>query len=137
MKYDLSQDIDRSKAVVKFSAMLNDDKIIELKEVKKGRTIKQNSYLHVLISLFSIEFGYTLEESKTHLKRVCQFMVYEKNGEKFLKQTSKMDTAELTNFIEWIRNYSSQQGLYLPTSEEYLTNQVQIDREIESQKQYL
>jgi hypothetical protein len=43
----------------------------------------------------------------------------------------------MTTFIEWFRNYSSQEGLYLPTPEEYRTNQLYIDEQIRHCKEYL
>ena len=64
-------------------------------------------------------------------------MVYEKNGEKFLRKTSKLDNNDCSKFVEWIRNYSSQQGLYIPDAEEYKTNKFNIDKEINNFKQYL
>ena len=137
MKYSTSKPIERKKAIVRFKMLLEQEKDIELKEVRKKRTIKQNSYLHVVISLFAIEFGYTLEEAKTHLKRCCSFMVYQKDGESFLKRTRDMNTKELTEFIEWVRNYSAEKGCYIPSAEEYLENQYSIDRDIQMNKEYL
>ncbi len=137
MNYDLSNKIDENKAITRLESLIKRGKIISLKEIRKRRTINQNAYLHVIISLFSIEFGYTLDEGKTHLKRNCQFMRYEKNGEYFLKRTREMNTKELTDFIDWTRNYSSMNGCYLPTSEEYINQRFEIDREIEKVKQYL
>ena len=64
-------------------------------------------------------------------------MRYEKNNNVYLKSTAKLSTKELTEFIEWVRNYSSVNGLYLPTSEEYITNRFEIDQEIENNKKYL
>ena len=93
--------------------------------------------MHVLFALFGMEFGYTLEESKTHAKRNCSFMHYDKSGEKFLKRTRDLNTEEITKFIEWFRNYSSQKGCYLPSSEEYLRNKYFIDNEIDRYKEFL
>lgn len=137
MIYDLSGDIDKQRATERFNALLNAHKVIELKEKRKRRTINANRYIHVLFSLFGIEFGYSLEESKTLLKRECPFMRYEKSGQAFLKRTSDMDTKELSEFIDWIRNYSSIQGLYLLTSQEYIENSHHIDQQIDSHKRYL
>lgn len=137
MKLDLSKQYDINKANVHFNMLLKKGKKIELKEIRKTRSIKHNAYLHVCIQLFSIHFGYTLEESKTHLKRTCDFMRYEKEGEIFLKQTSKMDSKELSEFVEWIRNYSADNGCYIPTSEEYLSDKFNIDKEINSNKEFL
>jgi len=137
MKYDTSNDMEKEKAKTRFNALLDAQKIIEVKEVRNKRSLSQNAYLHVCITLYAIEFGSTLNEAKTDLKRECSFMVYEKDGSKYLKETKKMDSKELTEFIEWIRNYSAQNGCYIPTSEEYLTNRISIDNDIERHKEYL
>lgn len=137
MKLDLSNEFDTNKAKTYFNTLLSGSKKIELKEIRVNRTIKHNAYLHVCITLFAIEFGYTLDEAKTLLKRECDFMMYEKNDTLFLKKTSKMLSDELSKFIEFIRNYSSKQGCYIPTSEEYLSNKFNIDRQIDSHKTYL
>lgn len=137
MKLDLSNEFESKKAKTYFNTLLKNNKKIELKEIKLNRTIKHNAYLHVCITLFAIEFGYTLDEAKTLLKRECKFMMYEKNSKLFLKKTSKMKSDELSKFIEFIRNYSSKQGCYIPTSEEYKENRFTIDKHIESNKTYL
>lgn len=137
MKLDLSKSFDASKALNRLQQLIEKGAKIELREILKKRTINQNSYLHACISLFAVEFGYTLEEAKTHLKRECEFMRYVKGDEVFLKQTSGMDTKQLSDFIEWIRNYSSEKGCYIPSAGEYLENQFYIDKEIEKNKCFL
>ena len=137
MLFDLNELTDAVKAAVHFNKLIEKKCVIELSEKKPKRSLNQNSYLHVCITLFAIEFGYTLAEAKTLLKRNCSFMVYEKNGVKFLRQTSKQDSRELTEFIEFIRNYASVQGLYIPTSEEYILNQISIDKSIYNNKHFL
>lgn len=137
MKFNTSIQSDLNKAKTRFEYLCTNGKIIELIACRKSRSLSQNSYLHVVISLYSIEFGYTLNESKTDLKRECGFMTYEKNGSRYLKETSKMNSVELTSFIDWIRNYASQNGLYIPTSEEYKENKYSIDNEINKFKEYL
>ncbi len=137
MKFDTSKTVDLNKAKQRFEYLCQKQKIIDLKDVRKSRSISQNSYLHVVISLYCIEFGYTLNEAKTDLKRECGFMTYEKNGSRYLRETSKMNSVDLTNFIDFIRNYASQNGLYIPTSSEYLENKHSIDNEINKFKTYL
>jgi len=104
MILDLTNILDKKKAETYFSKLLDTQKKIELKEIKAKRSVKHNAYLHVCITLFAIEFGYTIEEAKTLLKRDCEFMRYEKNGIVFLKATRKMLSDKLSKFIEWIRN---------------------------------
>ena len=137
MLLDLNINEDLKKAELYFKTMVVSKFKIELKRILPNRSISINSYLHVCISLFSIEFGYTLEESKTLLKRKCSFMIYEKNGLKFLKKTSMLDNLECSKFVEFIRNYAAQNGLYIPDADEYKTNKFNIDKEINKNKEYL
>lgn len=137
MKYDLSKYEDVQKSTYNFTKLKESKAIILLQEVKPNRTLKQNAYLHVCISVFAIEIGYTLEEAKTHLKRKCSFMRYEKAGEVFLKHTRTLSTKELTDFIEWVRNYAGQRGINIPSPEDYLTDRVRIDNYIDECKEFL
>lgn len=137
MKYDLSIQHDLNKFKARVAKLIADKKKVDLTVIKQGRTIQQNKYLHVIFTLYGIEVGLTIEESKTFVKRSCPFGTYEKNGIKFLKRTRDMDTKEMTDFIEWFRTWSAQQGIYLPTSEEYIMQKLFIDNEIEKHKQYL
>ena len=137
MIYDLKNIVQSNDAKIRLKKLIEQGKVIEINVKNKKRTIKLNSYLHICITLFAINFGYTLEEAKTLLKRMCNFMIYEKNGQKFLKRTRDLDNKECSDFVEWIRNYSSQNGYYIPTSEEYKNNSIEIDKEISKHKQYL
>lgn len=137
MKYDLSDTIEKEKAIVRFKHLLEKESNIDLTEVKKLRTLSQNKYLHICVTMFGIEFGLTVDESKTHLKRNCHFMRYEKDGDVYLKRTRGMDTKELTDFIEWIIEYAGTKGLLIHSSEDYLANQFAIDKEIDKFNQYL
>ena len=135
MIYDLKKPLDAKKFKTRLPALK--DKVVELREVKGKRTIDQNSYLHVCITLFGIEFGYTIDEAKTLLKRECQFMVYEKNNIKFLKRTRDMDTKELSEFTAWIRTYSAIHGCYILSATEYKISRGKIDDEIRANREFL
>jgi len=137
MKFNPLIELDLKKAKERFDYLCSKGKPFELTALRKSRSLSQNSYLHVVISLYAIEFGYTLNESKTDLKRECGFMTYEKGNSRYLRETSKMNSVELTTFIDWIRNYASLNGLYIPTSDEYLTNRHSIDNEIGRFKEFL
>jgi hypothetical protein len=136
MRYDLANTVDFNRFETRVLSLKLNKKRVELKEVKEPRSIKQNSYLHVVLSLYGISFGYTLEESKTDLKR-WYGLIYEKNGKKYLKSSRDLDTKELTDFIEFIREKAAINGFYIPTSDEYLLNKYNIDNEIETNKKFL
>ena len=137
MLYDLNNIVDSSEAKINLRKYIEDGKKIELKVIRKKRSTTLNAYLHKIITLYAIYFGYTLDEAKTLLKRLCPFMIYEKNGQKFLRKTSKLNNLECSDFVSWIRNHSSKEGLYLLTPEEYKENQFSIDKEINKHKEHL
>jgi hypothetical protein len=137
MKFDLNNSLDRNKYDTYSDKLKLSNSKVELKKLGANRSISINSYLHVCISLFAIEFGYTLAESKTMLKRGCEFMRYEKSGSVFLVETSKQSNEDCSKFVSWIRNYASKQGLYIPDAEEYKENKFSIDKEIDKHKTYL
>jgi len=127
---DLHIEADRKRAKVYFDKLILDSSKIELKKIAKRRTLNQNSYLHAILTLYAVEWGWSLEEAKTCVKRELKY-TYEKNGEEFLKRTSDMNTKELTTFIDKFRNLSAHQGFYLPSSDEIGQNWDYFAREIE------
>jgi len=133
MKLDLSQSFDLNKGALYFEKLKDKQAKIELKEFRQSRSIPQNSYLHVCFTILANETGYTIEEIKSITKREFgSFMVYEKNGHKFLRSTAHLDTLEMTEFIDWLRQFASDQlGCYIPTSEEYLVSQFEINKQLE------
>jgi len=146
MLYDLSNELDKNRAKERFKFLLSKNKIIELKEKRKTRSISQNNYLHLILSWFALEQGETLEYTKqiTFKTEVNpDIFIYDfinrKTGEirKDLKSTSIIDTKEMTTAIDRFRNFSSIQfGIYLPDPED-LVNLREMERQIEYQKQYL
>ena len=130
MKFNLSKDLDKKIAQERFNKMLSKGSKIELKEFRFKRTLDQNRYLHVCIAYVCLDTGYTREEAKIVLKREYG-LVYDKAGVKFLRSTKDLDTKECADFIEWIRNFSLDNGSYIPTPEEYLENQFEIEKEFE------
>ena len=137
MLIDPKNQLELKKADVYYNKLVSGGFKFELKKIIKKRSLSINAYLHVCLSIYAIEFGYTLKEAKTYLKRICPFMVYEKNGHKFLKETSKMNNEDCAEFVEWVRNYSINNGLYIPDATEYKENSYAIDKEIKNNNQYL
>lgn len=137
MIYDLSKDIERKEFESYYELLKKRACMVNLSQKRKKRTINQNSYLHVLFSLYGLKFGYSIEEAKVSIKRVLKY-TYKKNDEIFLKRTRDMNTKELSIFIEKFRNYSNTEGgYYLPSANEYLFNQAEFDRQIIEHEIYL
>ena len=120
MIYNPSNEFELQKAKKRFDWLISKNKKFELKEVRKRRTFKQNRYLHLILGLFSVELGYTLEESKIIYKRLNpEIYKYTKNDQVFLRSSAKLNTKELSITIDKFRNYSnSELGIYLPEANE-------------------
>jgi phage terminase large subunit GpA-like protein len=137
MKYDLSNSEDREQALSYLKKLAYNEKKIELKEIKKKRSLSHNAYFHVVITLYSIAYGCTLYEAKTDLKRAYG-LYYERNGNKYLMSSADLDSKVMSAFIDYIRTKASKDlNTYIPTSEEYLIDQYNIDKEINRNKEYL
>ena len=146
MLLDLNNPEQRKKADKYFKHLVEKGARIELTEKKTKRTLPQNSYLHAIISLFAIEYGYTRQEVKqTIFKKHVNPETFEYDFvdkitgeiEKEYKSSADIDTAEMTTAIQRFRNYSSQNGLYLLSSDEYIEQRFYIDQEIERLKEFL
>ncbi len=119
MIYDLSSQIDRKRAEKRFVQLMGEGVKIELKK-KQKRSIRQNSYLHLLIGYFAIETGYTTVEAKQIYKEQSPLIYeYEKGDKKFIRSSADLTTGDMTKTIDNFRNYSSAQaGIYLPEANE-------------------
>ncbi len=116
----------RQRAIERFKFLLDKKATIELTEKKPKRTIKQNSYLHLILGWFGFEFGYTLEEVKQDIfkKIVNPVIFYEGEFGELVpiqrwRSTASLDTRELTIAIDNFRDYASREaGIYLPSPDE-------------------
>ena len=135
MIFKLPKDIEKFNWHV--DKVLNKECIVEMKEKRPVRTTQQNRYLHALISLYAIEVGNTLREMKTDLKRGCDFMNYEKNGERYTLGSSDLDTKQMTEWITWIKNHAGMNGFWLPSPEEWSKHWPEFENKINEHKRYL
>jgi len=128
----------KKRAEKYFLALLKGEHKFRIEKIYPKRSVKQNNYLHVIISLYAIEFGYSLKEAKQYLKDELGYMFYNHDtDDKFYFSTAEMDSKQLTTFIDKIRDYSSQNGYYLPSADEYKYNWFNYENEINKYKQYL
>ena len=119
--------------------------VVEVKEKKKNRTIKQNAYLHVILSYFAAEYGISTEEVKLDIfKRTCNKDIFikrkvNKYGKEVetVRSSASLDISEMTTAIDRYRNWSvSVAGIYLPSPQEndYLIHCQQV---IEENKEFV
>lgn len=137
MKFNTRLPGERKAAMSYFMKLANTKKLIEVKQYRAGRSLRQNAYLHLLIGYFGQHFGYTMEEAKQIYKEINRgIYAYEKRGRTFWRSSAELDTAEMTQTIDLFREKSKENGCPLPaaTDQEWLR---QIENEIERSQYYL
>lgn len=145
MTYNLKNPYEVKELYKSLEHLVEKGVTIELKRKSPLRSLKQNSYLHLILGFFASEYGISLEEAKVDFfKRECnreifEREVYNKSGKRVgcLRSTAELTTAELTLAIDRFRNYSSAvAGIYLPApnEEQFLAFCAQ---EIEKNKEYV
>ena len=145
MKFELSKTYDQQKAMEYLNKLIKSESKCEVKKLHPKRSTSQNSYLHVLFTLWGKEFGYTMNEAKDTIKDALGYTYEADKGKLFnqiipfsrvsvhRKKTSEMDSKELTIFIEKFRDWSADTcGLYLPSPDEYLLEQIHFDNLIDN-----
>ena len=145
MIYNLSNPYEREKLIAWVERMIEKGEVIEAKRKDVARTIKQNSYLHLIISYFASQYGCGADEAKIDFyKRACNRDLFErertnKRGEvkTYLRSSADLTKEEMTLSIDRFRYWSvSVAGIYLPSKEdgEMLTYAMQ---EIERNKEFI
>lgn len=123
MIFNLKNEADKYKAKAYINRLLSLEKTVEIKEVRKTRSLSQNRYLHLILAWFAYQTGYTVEETKQYIfkKIVNPDIFYIENftgafGEvERWRSTRDLNTKEMTTAIERFRDYSAlEAGIYLP-----------------------
>lgn len=146
MIFNSKIEFQKNKAISLFNLYLEKNKTFELREIKPKRSISQNSYLHLILSWYALEYGETFEFIKQEVfkkqinKDIFEFEFVNKKTGKIrvaYKSTSILDSKEMTIAIERFRYYASKEaGIYLPEPKDLAILQ-EIEIEIKNNKQYL
>lgn len=144
MWYNLKNPLEIDKFKDRAIELRNKGAIVELTE-KKPRSLQANKYLHLMLSKFALEYGYTLDEVKTHFYKVVvnpDLFVRERvdkfSGEvyKYVRSSTELTSDEMSKSIEAFREFWLEEGGYrFPSSDEYIALlHIQHDVENESKK---
>lgn len=119
--------------------------MVELKE-KRGRSLNQNAYLHLLLSAFGLQYGYTLDEVKTHFyKLVVNKDMFLREGidkftgecYKYLRSSADLTKDEMSKSISDFKVWAKEEaGFDFPDSDEYIAL-LHIQHDIERQQNYI
>lgn len=135
MKFNTAVKEQKAEAFRYFMRLANKHQVIEVKKVSPGRSLSQNSYLHLLIGYLAAEVGEDQEVIKDVYKMVNKAIYYQEHnlfGVKFKSARSSADLSvdEMTLTIDQFRAWSAEQGYPLPaaTDKAWL---MEIENEIE------
>lgn len=146
MIYNLSNEIESKRALTRLEHLVNKKKTVEIIEKSPKRSVSQNAYQHAIFASFAIEFGYTLREVKQVIfKRIVNKSIFQSefkdkiSGESIrdYRSTSELSKEENTLAIERFRNYSSINGFYIFSPEEFIENRSYIMQEISRNKEFI
>ena len=127
MIFNLSTELGRAQFKAYCNRLYRDGGLVELTKKMGIRTIKQNSYLHLILSFFALQYGDRMEFVKREFfkKHVNPDMfILEKEDRilgkvKYLRSSADLTTKEMTDCIERFRNWAAQEaGIYLPAPDE-------------------
>jgi hypothetical protein len=146
MIYDASKSLDQKRANERIRYLIESEKVFEIKEKKKIRSLSQNAYLHLILSWYACEYGETSDYIKQEVfkKQVNQEIfkterVNEKTGETrdSWRSSGSLDSKELSTAIDRFKHYAAKEaGIYLPEPNDMVfLNEIQ--REIIKNQQYL
>jgi hypothetical protein len=102
--------------------------MLTIDKQKRGRTIQQNAYLHLLFGIFKDELNklgsnFTLEKVKEMCKykflRESQYVDGVYVGDTVL-HTSDLSVEQLSDFIEQIKAWAAEFSIYLPDANEQI-----------------
>lgn len=138
MKYKTVDQAQADEAFEYLTKLVGQDAVVEVKKINPNRSLNQNSYYHLLLGIFGLEFGWSIEEAKVLHKREVspQIFVYEKNGVKFLRSSASLDTKQMSDAIEQFKKYAAEGGLYLPDANDN-EKLLFYSNKIEQQSKYL
>lgn len=145
MWFNLKNVFELEKFREKVTELENKGAIVELKE-KRGRSLNQNAYLHLLLSAFALQYGYTLDEVKTHFyKLVVNKDIFLREGVdkltgecyKYLRSSADLTKDEMSKSISDFKSYAKEEaGFDFPDSDEYIAL-LHIQYDIQKNEQYL
>lgn len=128
MVFDTSISGNGDSAIALLQKYIGQHEVVEVKKVNCNRTISQNNYLHLILSFFSDETGYSLDDVKVNFfKRTCNADIFvrarqNKRGQEvtFLRSTSDLSKEEMSLAISRFRNWSASPpvSIYIPSPED-------------------
>ena len=146
--YNGKDNFEVAKSRRRLEQLIKKGALFELKEITK-RSLSQNNYLHLILSYFALELGYSLSYVKLNLFK-CKWnrkmFVIKKvspiTGEQFtdIRSTADLDKEEMTKAITiFIEKAALEANIRLPIPSDLMYNDemTKIALEVARNEQYL
>lgn len=126
MTYNTSDPYERKRFLARANKLADKGALLDLTE-RSVRTVRQNSYLHLLIGIVAMEAGTTLEDAKQNYFKRCAnpriFIRVEQDrllgiDREYLRSTRDLQKWEMSDAIDGFKRWAAEQGIYLPDPDE-------------------
>ena len=105
------------KAFTDWLSCLKGDVQIIVKKKRKDRTLLQNAYYWVCMTIIANELGYLPEEIHATFK--AMFLVDRSGKMPVVRSTTRLNTVEFSEYFERIALQAAELGIVLPDPEDY------------------
>ena len=144
MILNLNIDFDREKFKTRSEFLLEKRKVVDLTE-KTGRSGKQNNYLFLILNIFAMEYGESVEFIKERFfKELCNPELFVRTKEDkflgeitYLRSSADLTKEEMVTAIDRFKIWASKEaGIFIPDA---ISNEERIEllRQIDRNKNYL
>jgi hypothetical protein len=124
MLYDLRNPYDVEKARTRLNAIYARGGVVDITEKKPARSLRQNSYLHLIIAYFATWYGCSPDEAKVDFfKRRCNRELFEREVTSrrgrvtVLRSSANLTVEEMTLAIDRFKNWAASVGCLLPDAD--------------------
>lgn len=144
MILNLNIELDREKFKTRSDFLLEKRKVVELTE-KTGRSLKQNSYLFLILNIFAMEYGESVEFVKQRFfKELCNPEIFVRTksdkllGEiTYLRSSADLTKEEMVTAIDRFKIWASKDaGIFIPDAISD-DERIELLRQIDRHKNYL
>ena len=144
MWYNLKNGIELQKFRDRCVELQNKGSVVELTE-KRPKSLQQLKYLHLMLSYFGLQYGYSLEETKTHFYKLCVNRdIFVREGTDrftgeiytYLRSSADLTQDEMSKSIDAFRLWAKEEaGFDFPSSDEYIAL-LHIQHDVENSVKY-
>lgn len=116
MRYNLKDPKDLEAALEYLTKLSSQEAMVNITKVNPNRSLRQNAYYHVLLGVYGLATGHTINQAKTiHKRYICpDIFAYEKDGMWFLHSSAEINNEEMTKAIDRLITFGEENGVDMP-----------------------